>query len=210
VVTGLRRFGRITAEPPWKTVRYREWIAGLAIWLSPFAPALRRRALARLSVRGDAATRIRGFPKFADTTLRQLAKARGRGAVDVLLAGVAEEELHALHAIAETPMRRRIERWAAEDRARRVPVSGAELTALGLEGPAVGRVLARLRAAVLDGEVANREETMALAEELVRRSARRQPARRRKGARPRKAKARKKDADAGATAPPDEAGEKPA
>jgi tRNA nucleotidyltransferase (CCA-adding enzyme) len=211
VVTALRRFGRITAEPPWKSARYREWIAGLAIWLSPFAPALRRRALARLSVRGDAATRIRSFPKFADTTLRQLAKARGRGAVDVLLAGVAEEELHALHAIAETPMRRRIERWAAEDRARRVPVSGAELTALGLEGPAVGRVLARLRAAVLDGEVANREEAMALAEELVRRSARRQPARRRKGAKPRRAKAaRTKESDPGAAQPKEETAEKPA
>ncbi len=193
-VTALRRFGRITAEPPWRTTRYREWIAGLAIWLAPFAPALRRRAVARLAVRGDAATRIRDFPKLAETTLRQLAKARGRGAVDVLLAGMAEEELHALHAIAETPLRRRIERWAAEDRTRRVPLSGAELVALGLEGPAIGRVLARLRAAVLDGEVANREEAMALAEELARRSARRQPAKRRKGAKSRGLKLKAKAA----------------
>lgn len=206
-VTALRRFGRITAEPPWRSARYREWIAGLAIWLAPFAPALRRRAVARLSVRGDAATRIRDFPKFAETTLRQLAKARGRGAVDVLLAGAGEEELHALHAIAETPLRRRIERWAAEDRTRRVPISGAELVAMGLEGPTVGRVLARLRAATLDGEIANREEAMALAEELARRAARRQPTKRRKGAKARTKKASKRVATAPVEVAPEVPGE---
>lgn len=177
-VTALRRLGRAIAEPPWRSPRHRQWLAGLAIWLAPLSPALRRRAVARFAVRGDAAKRIGAFGRLRDTTLRHLARARGRGAVDAALAGVAEEELHALHAVAEPPIRRRIERWAAEDRVRRVPVSGNELVALGLEGPSVGRVLARVRAAFLDGDVANREEAMALAEELARRSLRRPSARR--------------------------------
>jgi hypothetical protein len=52
-----------------------------------------------------------------------------------------------------------------------MPIGGADLTAMGLEGPAVGRVLGRVRSAFLDGEVANREEAVALAEELARRKA---------------------------------------
>jgi len=145
-------------------------VSGLAIWLAPLTPTLRRRTLGRLSVRGDVAKRITGFPRIRETVLRQLERAHGRGAVDAVLSDVQEEELQALHAVADPAVRRRIERWAAEDRTRRSPVTGNELVALGLEGPAVGRVLARVRAAVLDGEVANREEAMALAEELARRS----------------------------------------
>ncbi len=190
-VTSLRRLGRAIAEPPWRAPRRRPWLSGMAIWLAPLSPALRRRSTARFSVRGDAAKRIAGFPRLRDTTLRQLGKARGRGAVDAVLSGVAEEELHALHAVAEPALRRRIERWAAEDRARRVPLTGNELLALGLEGPAVGRVLARVRAAFLDGAVANREEATALAEELARRGVRRAAAGRGRKAARRKGRARR-------------------
>lgn len=169
-VTALRRLGRAIAEPPWRAPRYREWVTGLALWLAPLPPSMRRRTVSRFAVRGEAARRITAFARMRETTLRQIERAHGRGAVDAVLSGVVEEELHALYASAEPATRRRIERWAAEDRGRRIPVSGNELVALGLEGPAVGRVLARVRAAVLDGEVVNREEAMALAEELARRS----------------------------------------
>ena len=172
-VTALRRLGRSAANPVWRAPRHRSWIAGLSIWLAPIPPALRRRTLVRFNVRGEAAKRILGFPRVRDGILRQLGRARGRGGVDAALFGIAEEELLALHAVAEPAVRRRIERWAAEDRLRRVPLSGNDLTAKGLEGPAVGRILLRVRAAFLDGEVANREEATALAEELMRRSARR-------------------------------------
>jgi predicted translin family RNA/ssDNA-binding protein len=46
--------------------------------------------------------------------------------------------------------------------------------ALGLDGPAVGRALARIRAAHLDRAVRTREEALALAREIARRSGRRQ------------------------------------
>ncbi len=182
----LRRLGRAIEKPEWPTSRWRPWIAGLSIWLAPLPAALRRRVLERFSIRGDQAARIVRFGRDADRLLRALARARGRGAVDALLSEQSEEALQAHYALADTAVRRRILRWAAEDRRRRSPVSGEDLTQRGLAGPEVGRALARIRSAVLDGEVANREEALALAEEMARRASRRTrpaAARRRSGKR---------------------------
>ena len=171
-VAPLRRLGRAIADPPWRGPRARPWLSGLALWLAPSPPALRKRTLERFSVRGDQARRIADFPKTAKRRLDALSKARGRGAVDAVLAGIDEDELNAVHSLASPALRRRILRWAAEDRGRRLPVGGDELVALGLSGASVGRVLSRIRAAYLDGEVANREEAVALAQELARRPGR--------------------------------------
>jgi tRNA nucleotidyltransferase (CCA-adding enzyme) len=168
-VAAVRRLGRAIARPPWRGPQLRPWAAGLAVWLLPLSPALRRHALERLSVRGDLAARIAGFPAARRALLASLGAARGRGAVDASLRGMQEEELYALHASAPTTVRRRIVRWAAEDRSRRSPVTGDDLTALGISGPAVGSALTRVRAAYLDGAVANREEALALALEVSRR-----------------------------------------
>jgi tRNA nucleotidyltransferase (CCA-adding enzyme) len=167
-VAPVRRLGRSLREPPWRGPRFRRWAAGLAVWIAPLSPSLRRRVLDRLSVRGEWTDRIGGFPTGPLKLREPLAAARGRGSVDGLLGGVHEEELYALHAWTSTPVRRRIVRWAAEDRQRRAPVSGNDLTDLGLSGPAVGRALAAIRVAFLDGAVANREEALALAAELTR------------------------------------------
>jgi len=187
-IAPLRRFGRFVAEPVWKSAATPPWQAGLAIWLAPLAPGLRRRTLDRLSIRGDAAERIAGFPKLRDRLRPRLRSARGRGAVDVLLAPLSEDSLQALWAWSEPAERKRLVRWAAEDRPRRSLLGGADVTALGLQGPDVGRVLARTRSAYLDGEVANREEALALARELAQpgraaRPRRRPAARKTKGAR---------------------------
>ncbi|MBW2229835.1 MAG: CCA tRNA nucleotidyltransferase [Deltaproteobacteria bacterium] len=171
-LTALRRLGRAIAHPLWRTGRFRPWVSGLDLWLAPQSPALRRRTLRRFSVRGDWVKRIADFPALRDKRLAALEAARGRGAVDALLTGSDEEEVHALYCSAPPAVQRRIVRWAAEDRARRLPVSGHDLLALGLSGPALGRLLGRIRAALLDGEVANREEAIALAEEIVRSRAR--------------------------------------
>lgn len=170
----LRRLGRALMHPPWPASRWRPWVAGLSIWLAPLPAALRRRTLDRFSIGGDRAARIVRFGRDAERLLRSLARARGRGAVDALLSEQSEEALQSLHALASAAVRRRIVRWAAEDRRRRLPVSGHDLIEAGLSGPDVGRALARIRAAVLDGEVANREEALALAEEMARRASRRQ------------------------------------
>lgn len=168
-VTPLRRLGKAIAAPPWRGPQLRAGAAGLAVWLAPLPPAMRRRVIARFSVRGELAQRLASFSGARDAWLRRLAKSRGRGEVDAILNRCDEERLYALHAWASAPIRGRIVRWAAEDRSRRVPVSGADIVEVGLSGPAVGRALERIRGAYLDGAVANREEAIALARELARR-----------------------------------------
>lgn len=185
----LRRLSRAIAEPDWPTPRWRGWVAVLAVWLAPLPASLRRSTLERLSVRGEQAARIVAFGRTADRTLKTLARTRGRGAVDALLSGLPEETIQALYALADPPVRRRMLRWGAEDRRRRAPVTGAELVELGLEGADVGRALERIRAGFLDGDLANREEALALAREIARRqgarggAGRRRPRKRRVAAR---------------------------
>ncbi len=169
----LRRLSRAIADPQWAAPRSRPWVAGLSIWLAPLPAVLRRRTLERFSIRGEQARRIVQFGRDAERTLRTLARARGRGAVDAALGDLQEEMVQALYALADASVRRRILRWGAEDRRRRAPVGGTELAELGLAGPDVGRALARIRSGFLDGEVANREEALALAEEIARRASRR-------------------------------------
>jgi tRNA nucleotidyltransferase (CCA-adding enzyme) len=176
---GLRRLSRAIAEPPWPAARLRPWVAGLALWLADLDPSLRRRALRRLAVRGDTAERVAEFPKRRDRWRRELARARGRGAVDQLLARIDEESLLALWCGAGPADRRRITRWALEDRGSRPPLTGADLVAAGLSGPVVGLALARVRSAYLDGAVRRREEALVLAREVAARARRRPPRRRR-------------------------------
>lgn len=168
-VAPLRRLGRMIANPPWRSARWRPWVAGLSLWLAPAPPNLRRRTLRRLSVRGETAKRIGAFTSSRDLWVRAVERARGRGGVDAVLRQLDEEELQALHATVAPALRRRIVRYANEDRARRLPVSGDDLVAVGLEGPAIGRALARIRTAYLDGGVRDRSEALALADELARR-----------------------------------------
>jgi tRNA nucleotidyltransferase (CCA-adding enzyme) len=162
----LRRLGRAVAAPPWRRGRWRVWISGLALWLSLLSPALRRRVLARFAVRGALVGWVSGFPKLREEKLRALERARGRGAIDAALSDLDEDGLHALWAVAPPAARRRVARFAGEDRGRRAPVSGTDLMPLGLSGPELGRALARIRAAFLDGGVRTREEAIALAREL--------------------------------------------
>jgi len=178
-VAPVRRLGRAVAEPPWRRTRWRPWVPGLALWLAQSRPDLRRRVLRRFSVRGQTAKRIQSFGKDRDGWLRALGRARGRGAIDRLLRQRDEEELHALYASADPALRRRIARYAGEDRSRRAPVSGDDLMDAGLAGPEIGKALARIRAAYLDGVVKDRAGALALARELSqRRSATRRPRKR--------------------------------
>lgn len=173
-VTPLRRLGRALGAPPFP-LRGRPVLAGLLVWLAPLGRGLRRRAAQRFGIRGEALGRLADFPVARDRWLRGLSKARGRGAIDALLGALPDEELLALHASAPPGVARRIARWADQDRRKRLPVDGRDLVEIGLSGPAVGRALARVRTAFLDGEVRDRDEALALARELARRSVARQP-----------------------------------
>ena len=168
-VLPLRRLGRATAEPPWSSARWRSWLTGLGLWLGPLPAALRRRALRRLGVRGAPAQRAQQLWREAERAVRALARARGRGRIDALLGALEEEELFGVFALAPPPLRRRVVRYAQEDRQRRPPVGGADLVEAGLSGAEVGRALERIRVAWLDGALDSREEAIALAREVARR-----------------------------------------
>lgn len=170
-VPALRRVGRAVESPPWRAGRWRPWVTGLGVWLAEMPPQLRRRVLRRFAVRGEVASRLAVLPTTRDRRLSALGRARGRGAIDAQLCDLSEEELHALHAWATPAARRRIARYAAEDRQRRSPVNGDDLIEVGLAGPELGRALDRIREAYLDGMIRTREEALALAREVGRRSA---------------------------------------
>jgi len=165
----LRRLGRAIARPPWIGPAWQPVEPGLSLWLAALAPQLRQRVLGRLAVRGALAARIAGAPKLRDRCARAIQRARGRGAIDRVLSPLREEELLALYAASEAGARHRIARYASEDRTRQAPVNGADLLALGLRGPELGRALARVRAAFLDGLVRTRDEALVLAAECARR-----------------------------------------
>ena len=172
-VAPLRRLGRALVSPPWPGPAWQALEPGLALWLAPLAPGLRNRALARLGVNGAPAERIAQWPRLRERAARGLRGARGRGAIDALLGALREEELVALHASSDAASRRRIARFAGEDRARKLPLDGSDLVGLGLRGPEVGRALGRVRAAWLDGLLRTREEALALAAECGHQSKRR-------------------------------------
>lgn len=136
-------------------------LAGLCVWLAPLAPVPRRRALERLALRGRPAERVLAFPRLLRRSARGLTRARSRGAEDAVLRNVPLEELLAFAAFEPASNRRRVLRHLAEDRERRAPLDGRDLTALGLSGPALGRALAALRRAFLDGDARDRAEALA-------------------------------------------------
>jgi tRNA nucleotidyltransferase (CCA-adding enzyme) len=160
---GLRWLGLLLAAPPPGLVP-DALLASLMCWLAPEAPARRRRLLARLAVSGRPATRVLAFPALSRRLSRALRRPASRGADDARLRPLPPEELLALAAFASSDARRRILRHANEDRALVLPVDGADLVALGLEGPAIGRALTALRRAFLDGVVADREQALAFAQ----------------------------------------------
>jgi tRNA nucleotidyltransferase (CCA-adding enzyme) len=171
----LRRLGRAIAEPPWSGPEWRPEGPGLALWLAPLPAQLRGRVLRRLAIRGALAERVAGWPRLQGRTARSLRRARGRGAIDRVLRGLEEDELVALYAGSDdAATRRRIARFASEDRLRRLPIDGADVVGLGLRGPDVGRALERVRVAFLDGRLRSREEALVLAAECGRRG-RREP-----------------------------------
>ena len=135
--------------------------AGLCVWLAPLPAAARRHALERLALRGRPAARVLAFPGLRRRSARGLSRARSRGAEDAVLGSVPLEELLALAAFESASNRRRVLRHLTEDRERRAPLDGRDLAALGLSGPALGRALAALRRAFLDGECSDRAGALA-------------------------------------------------
>lgn len=164
----LRWLGLLLRAPP-PGLAPDALLSGLMTWLAPLPAGPRRRTLARLALAGRPAARALTYPALASRLTRSLARDAGRGADDAVLRPLPAEELLALAAGAEAPLRRRILRHANEDRGLALPLDGGDLVALGLEGPAIGEALAALRRAFLDGALADREQALSFVQ------ARRQP-----------------------------------
>lgn len=173
----LRRLGRLLAAGEAQRLspgarHPQNWLAGLMLWFAPLPLPLRQRALRRLAVRGKDARRVMAYARLRGRVLHGL-RGRSRGALDAVLGALPAEELLALWAGAQPGLRRRIARYAREDRGAATPLSGGDLLRLGLRGPEIGRALARLRAAHLDGKLKSRAAALELARGLARRAARR-------------------------------------
>jgi hypothetical protein len=165
----LRRLCRSLRTPPWPWGSLRAWVPGFALWLAGVRAEPRRCVLERLALQGAVRQRIESFPGWRARAGRSLMRASRRSAVERQLSGVPDEWLLALHAGLPASVGRRIGRYASEDRIREAPLSGDDLVRLGFAGRSVGRAMARLRAAQLDGELRSREQAFALARTLAAR-----------------------------------------
>lgn len=181
--TGLRRLGPALAQHVALSSQapllqrgfpaFRPWLCGLMLFGAAQPAARRRTFTKRLALSGEPARMILEFPALRARLLRAVRTARGRGDRDALLSALAPETVLALGAGAGSALLRRMLRHLHEDRACVLPISGADVTAVGGRGPAVGKALAAVRRALLNGEIRGRREALALAERLIRRSARR-------------------------------------
>jgi integrase/recombinase XerD len=123
-------------QPPWKSARWRPWMAGFGVWLAPLPAALRRRALRRFGVRGDPARRA---PSCRTRSTARCAPSSAR-------AGARRDRRRARRALRRGSVRGvrgRADGDAAADHAlceRRPPppppVTGDDLVAAGLAGRA--------------------------------------------------------------------------
>jgi tRNA nucleotidyltransferase (CCA-adding enzyme) len=137
-------------------------LAGLMVWLAPQTPRARRRLVARLALVGRPAERVLGYPAVARRLGQALTRPARPSADDARLAPLPAEERIAFASSAPAPARRRVLAHARRERGVALPVDGRDLLAHGLQGPAVGRALARIRAGVFDGEIRSRAEALAL------------------------------------------------
>jgi tRNA nucleotidyltransferase (CCA-adding enzyme) len=133
--------------------RVPAWPLRLALWVD--GAALERaglpawaRALAAEAAAGPRLAAALGDPGLSPSRVDALL---GRARPGALVAAVAAGAPHAAL-------------WAAHWRDLRPAVDGSDLVAAGVRpGPAIGRALAAVRAAVLDGRVGGRDEQLALA-----------------------------------------------
>ncbi|MCH6564091.1 MAG: CCA tRNA nucleotidyltransferase [Myxococcales bacterium] len=149
----LRRLSSAQPSPPWPEAGQQEVRAASslrALFLDTRSGA-RTRALSALGLRGRRADNV-------DQDLRQLPRLRralergpAPGKLDALLDGVGEPMLLLLYCATRPAGARCVKRYASSIRHRPSPIDGHAARALGLAGPAIGRLLSAARQRSLDG-----------------------------------------------------------
>ena len=180
-VLGQSTLRGITAEsaallqPPWPDLavgseaRNGWMLAGFAVFLCRLDAPEAERVCRRLQVRRRTLDEAVQATRTFQTRLPALTEDVPPSEVVTLLEGLSEVGLVVAWAIAPSAaVRAQIVQYAAQWRHVRYQMSSDDLQALGLKpGPRFGRILGRLRAAWLDGEVSSGTEEQALAAELV-------------------------------------------
>jgi tRNA nucleotidyltransferase (CCA-adding enzyme) len=155
--SALKRLGRLQRQT---SLEAEPLLAGLMVWLAPQATPVRQRLVRRLTLLGRPAERVLRSAAGMRRLERSLSRPAPLSADDARLAPLPLEERLACAATARASVRARILVHAEKERSLTLPLDGRDLIALGFRGPAVGRALARVRAAVLDGEVGSRAEAL--------------------------------------------------
>jgi tRNA nucleotidyltransferase (CCA-adding enzyme) len=131
----------------------------LPVWAVRLGAAVAPDQIPRVAVAGWAHA-LAAEVAAGDRAASLLAGASARSEVDHLLR--ATPPATAVGALARGA--EAVARWWEHDRDREPEVRGADLVAAGVRpGPAIGRALAAVRAALLDGRVGGRDEQLALA-----------------------------------------------
>lgn len=159
MVPGARRaIARIDAA------RARPGAPDLPSWALRLGVAVAPEALARAAVPGGAAAMALATGRAAELAAA-LDAAGAASDVDRLLA--AADPATAVAALAEGA--EAVAGWWTGHRDHQIAVTGADLVGEGVApGPAIGRALAQVRAAMLDGRVSGRDEQLALALRVAR------------------------------------------
>jgi tRNA nucleotidyltransferase (CCA-adding enzyme) len=114
---------------------------------------------ARLLLAGDDQRLLTGFGRTLAAALPRLVRAALPHEVDAALAGLKDEELLLLAAMAPAPARAWVRRYLTELRPLALGIRGADLLAAGARrGPEVGHALRATREARLDGKIGAGEE----------------------------------------------------
>jgi tRNA nucleotidyltransferase (CCA-adding enzyme) len=132
----------------------------LAVLLDQPAPVVTR-ALGRLAVTGEAASRLVAAQRRASVIVRRLTARPSPppSAVDAVLRPCPPVAIAAAWLLGGRGARRRIEWFLREGRTARPALAGDDVIALGVvPGPAVGRCLAELRRRRLDGAISTRAQ----------------------------------------------------
>ena len=168
----FRRLDTLIAEEAWQDALAGESPASVyfALWVAPLAPVTRRGLMDRLKVRKSTRDEVEGVIELIEA-LESLPPDGPPSTVERIVRPYARWPrilLAARAALGEQPGGELLERYWREWRHVETALDGNDLRDRGLEpGPQYGRLLDRLLAARLDGEVTNEAEERALVERFI-------------------------------------------
>jgi len=149
----LRRLRRARRSAPWPEAALpaSQRACGLRVLLLESPARSRGQVLDALGLRGRSAREVELDLRALPRLRRALERGPSPGKLDALLATAGEPLLLLLYCAATAPAARGVKRYATLLRRSPSPIDGHVARTLGLEGPAIGMLLAAARQRSLDG-----------------------------------------------------------